>query len=73
MQTVLRCYNLPPSSFVLRSIPAVMSACYSVWKAAYAKDKNTKKTFAVFDFSSTCTNVYLVAVYHVLTTHPPYT
>ena len=25
---MLRCYNLPPSSFVQRSLPAVLSACY---------------------------------------------
>lgn len=68
---MLRCYNLPPSSFVQRSLPAVLSACYPLWKDAYAKDKSTKKTFAVFDFCSTCTNAYLVSVNHVRAAAPP--
>ena len=41
------------------------------WKDAYAKDKNAKKTFAVFDFCSTCTNAYLVSVNHVRAAPPP--
>ena len=64
-QTILRCFNLPTASFVHRSIPAVISACYPLWKDAYDADKNTKKNYAVFDFCSTCTNVYLVGVNHV--------
>ena len=54
-----------------RSLPAVLSACYPLWKDAYAKDKNAKKTFAVFDFCSTCTNAYLVSVNHVRAAPPP--
>lgn len=48
-----------------RSLPAAISACYDLWKQAYAENKMVKKYYLVFDFGYTCSNVYLVGIQRV--------
>ena len=65
LRTILSSFNLPESSFVHRSLPIAISACYDLWKQAYSEDKKVSKYYLVFDFAYTCSNVYLVGIQRV--------
>lgn len=65
LRATLSGFGLPDASFVQRSIPCVVSACYDQWKSAYAENKQLQQHFLVLDFGFTSSSVYLVGVKHV--------
>ena len=65
LRATLSGFGLPDASFIQRSIPCVISACYDQWKAAYAASKQIQQYFLVLDFGFTGSSVYLVGVKHV--------
>ena len=60
LKTCLSAFGLPNGSFVCRSIPLSLAACYDLWKADYTQDKMITRNYAVFDFGSTQSSIYLV-------------
>ena len=60
LKACLSVFGLPNGSFVNRSIPLSLAACYDLWKADYTQDKMITRNFAVFDFGTTQSSIYLV-------------
>ena len=57
-------------SFVHRSLACVISACYDLWKTAYASNKQVQQYYLVLDLGFTSSSVYLVSVKHVGVVNP---
>ena len=65
LRATLSGFGLPSASFVHRSLDCVISACYDLWKTAYASNKQVQQYYLVLDLGFTSSSVYLVSVKHV--------
>ena len=65
LRSILTGFDLPKASFIHRSIPALITACYDQWKNSYTIDKMIKKNFLVLDLGYTNTSMYLLSTNRV--------